>query len=337
MSDVVGMFKILDTVAVRGMAQVFRASRRDEPEKVVALKMSKTSLDLSGDSSELRQRYQSDRNAFLDLIRREAEVLSELIHPGIVRVHPMDMISNPGTITFSAKALEILEHPWYFVMEYVEGQTLAQHLEDKTFKSYPMLWKLELFYQILMIVNYIHERGYAHCDLKPENIILRGSPHMNTAPQPVLIDFGTVSQRDQLTTDPAVTIAYGAPEMLRLMYTTDPQERQRLRDTIIPQKLDIWALGVILFEIMTDDPFVTGEDHHQITTILNHSFKRIRDLNGAAPENLDRFLEKLLARDPRYRPPANQLMQAIDFRIAAPPRIIRQLDGGPLRFLRRRG
>jgi len=112
--------------------------------------------------------------------------------------------------------------------------------------TYSIDWTLELFYQILIAVEFMHHNGVAHGDLKPDNIIFRQSPAANKLPQPVLIDFGSASLFDrmrQLTS----SMGYSPPEVMDAV-----KKKIGLNEApnIDAEKIDIWALGVILFEIL---------------------------------------------------------------------------------------
>ena len=98
------------------------------------------------------------------LLQHESELLQkwDWRHPGIVRLLPIQLVGrNPE---YAVKALNYENHPWFMVMEYLRGDNLKDNLN--TIQKYPLNWRLELFYQILMPIAFLHQKGFAHRDFK---------------------------------------------------------------------------------------------------------------------------------------------------------------------------
>ena len=286
-----------------GTSQIFLAADARNPNLKVVLK-----IQLSHDNNS---------TIYQNLINQEVEVLQLLRHPGIVHIYPLEI---DGRIRHIARASQLPHQPWYFAMEYLGPHTLAHYIE--TISTLPLEWGIELFYQLLLIIDYMHQKGYAHCDLKPQNIFLRHPPNRLLPPHPVLADFGSTAQINQGVHQLTASLRYSPPEVLLAL------ERHDMHLTgIHPDKVDIWALGAILFEIVTGRALVNAQKRQIITTtVIRGEFEQMtnrrRDKHPAL-QSLDRVLGRMINADPEQRPPTEQLIRAIEERIAPlrPPRI----------------
>lgn len=285
-----------------GMSQIFLARHRDKEQLKAAIKVQLLEEENS-------QTYQ-------ELLRQEAEYLSLLRHPGIVHIYSQRVANR---VTYTARAHEHKGQPWYFAMEYVKGNNLSTYI--KTLSKMPLEWGIELFYQLLLAVHFIHQSGYAHCDLKPNNILLRAAPALNEIPRPVLIDFGSMSEIGKGMAQLTASLHYSPPEVILAMERKDiPHNEIRLH----PEKIDVWALGAILFEIITGRPLIDKKRKDDITTsIIKGQLDTIHSLRPEVHPSLDKFLAVILRRDPAERPEVKDMIKAIEERIAAvrPPRV----------------
>ncbi|MEW5987103.1 MAG: protein kinase family protein, partial [Chloroflexota bacterium] len=174
--DVLGPYTIERVLSKQGgMSQLLLAYETDRPQYKAAIKAHLT--------------QSSNRLAYQDLLRHEVTILQELRHPGIVRVYPMRI---DGKVVYTARAADRPDQPWYFAMEYLGADSLDKHL-DRIVKKFPLVWSMELFYQLLTVIHFMHQSGYAHCDLKPHNILFRHPPNPSHTPDPVLVDFGSAT------------------------------------------------------------------------------------------------------------------------------------------------
>jgi serine/threonine protein kinase len=193
-----------------GMAEVYKVW---DQERSVHLAMKILHADLAEDK------------VFLRRFKREAQTLSKLQHPNIVRFY----------------GLEQADDLVYMLMDYVDGTTLRKEIfQSKEPLSLPRI--LEIMRPVCAALYYAHKAGFVHCDVKPANIMI----HKNGSI--FLSDFGIarMTEASTVTMVGAGTPAYMSPE-------------QALGETPVPQT-DIYALGIILFEMLTggDRPF-TGE------------------------------------------------------------------------------
>lgn len=251
---------------------------------------------------------------FQDLLRREVDILKGFYHPGIVRIYPQQI---NGRLTYEAKANLHGEACWYFTMEYVLGPSLDQIVNKHFIKQYSTEWIVELFYQIAVVVYYLHRSGYAHFDLKPSNILLRHPPSPNSAPSPILIDFGITTKYKGPPEVLGGSIRYSSPEVI------EARARPDARMKIVPGKADVWALGAIFFELLTGRPLINyNKERHITTTIMQGELDTLRSERPELSSFLDALLGHMINRDASRRPVINRILKALEEEIAIfPPRI----------------
>jgi tetratricopeptide (TPR) repeat protein len=204
---------------------------------------------------------------------REAAVLAELCHPGIVRY-----IAH-GTTPAG-------EH--YLVMEWLEGEDLRQRFQKQPLTPAEAL---ALVHQLALALAYAHARGILHRDLKPSNIFLVN----RQIERAKLLDFGIARltwEAERLTNTGLVigTPGYMAPEQVQTLANLDP-------------RADVFSLGCILFECMTGRRAFSGADVMAVLAkILLEEIPLLRKLRPDVPEPLERLVARMLARDPAARP-----------------------------------
>jgi serine/threonine protein kinase/Tol biopolymer transport system component/tetratricopeptide (TPR) repeat protein len=167
------------------------------------------------------------------LIRRfknERQILARLEHPNIAR------LVDGGT---TADGLP------YFVMEYVEGEPLLQYCESR---SLPLRERLEILLKACAAVHYAHRRMIVHRDLKPGNILVKQDG------TPKLLDFGIAKLLDPDTENGMAETTMGGYRIVTPAYAS-PEQMRGEPGTI---RSDVYALGIILFELMTGKRPSTG-------------------------------------------------------------------------------
>ncbi len=167
-------------------------------------------------------------------IRKEAQVLSRVQVPGVVRV--IDVGRTAEGVPFS-------------VLERCEGQTLGARLRQEP--GLPWREAVEITDRILAVVERVHGRGVIHRDIKPDNIV------MGLDGEPTLLDFGIALDRDRgadLETPPPgrpEVALYGTPEYMAPEQAARPGE--------VDERADLYAVGVILYELLTGRLPFTGD------------------------------------------------------------------------------
>ncbi len=159
--------------------------------------------------------------------RREIQTLATLKHGAIATF-------------YEAGLTEEGQH--FFAMELVEGRPLNAHVHDN---EVPLEGRLELFRKVCDAVHYAHRHGVIHRDLKPSNIFI------DSEGSPKILDFGLARMANTDVTLTTVTTERGQPVgTLRYM----SPEQARGETTRIVEQSDVYALGVILYELLTDQP-----------------------------------------------------------------------------------
>jgi tetratricopeptide (TPR) repeat protein len=204
---------------------------------------------------------------------REAAVLADLVHAGIVRY----------------VAHGVADDTPYLAMEWVEGETLAQHLARRRLGLAESLTILERAARVLAVA---HRRGIVHRDIKPANLFLGAGDETHVK----VVDFGIASRTQearQLTVDGALvgTPGYMAPEQARGGRDVAPSA-------------DVFALGCVLYECLIGRPIFFA-DHliALLARIILENPPRLRDAWPEAPMALDELVARMLAQDPTARPP----------------------------------
>lgn len=210
----------------------------------------------------------------LERFRREAQVLARLGGDGVVRVHEVGVEGRT---------------PW-FAMDLMSGGSLAGRM--KTQGRFPWAEAVALVKELARALGRCHALGLVHRDLKPANVLF------DDQAKPRLADFGCVRDlgASRLTETGTVvgTPAYMAPEQLD----------GRRADT----PADVYALGVILYELVTGSrPFADGHVHARLLAATAGRFEAPSRL-APVPAALDELVTRALAPDPRRRPPDGQAL-----------------------------
>ncbi|MCE9532882.1 MAG: protein kinase, partial [Planctomycetes bacterium] len=240
-------FEIIDELGRGGMGVVYRA-RQKSLQRLVALKMI------------LREDLASKDE--IERFRGEAEALGQLQHPNIVQVY--DVGESGG-------------HP-YFALELVSGGSLNKKLEGI---PQPPREAAELIHTLALAVQFAHDRGFIHRDLKPGNILLDESG------KPKITDFGLAKRWNPagLAVDSPVRTASG--EVLGTpAYMAPEQARGDVRG--IGPGADIYALGAMLYEMITGQhPFRGLSLIEILAQVVNSAPMQPRRLRPEIPRDLD--------------------------------------------------
>jgi eukaryotic-like serine/threonine-protein kinase len=201
--------------------------------------------------------------------QREDEIGRKLDHPGVVKVYGDDDRSR-----------------LYMVMEWVDGRLLRQILNDQ--KPLPPDRAVRIATGIAEALDYIHTHGVVHRDLKPENIMVDSQDNIK------LIDFGIASnQGARRLTFAKFSQTMGTPD-----YISPEQVRGKRGDP----RSDIYALGVMLYEMLTGKVPFSGPNPFAVMNdrLLNNPVPP-RELNPEISPQLQEVIYRALERDPRNR------------------------------------
>ena len=215
-----GAFEVLERLGAGGMGEVYRA-RDTRLDRTVALKIIR--------ASELPGRDRVER------FKREARAISRVNHPNICALY--DIGDDRDEM--------------FLVMEYVGGETLASRLERGALRIEETL---RYGVQMADALDTAHRTGVIHCDLKPSNIMLtRGGVK--------LLDFGLAKLRDvepDRVTD-ATTMSLGLSDDGLIVGSLPYMAPEQLEGKPIDGRVDIFALGAVLYEMTTGEPTISRE------------------------------------------------------------------------------
>lgn len=190
----------------------------------------------------------------------------------------------------------------YFVMEYLDGTSLKQLIDDKRLPDYKRT--LRIFIQICAALASAHEKGVVHRDLKPANIMITTDDQGNDVVK--ILDFGVAKLLMQGETFQTKT---QTGEMLGTLLYMSPEQ---CLDQDLDGRSDIYSLGCVLFEALTGMPPLTGrtafETMNKHMTQLPLSLAQSRPDLGL-PQQLDSIIHKAVAKEPQKRYQNISLMQ----------------------------
>lgn len=203
----------------------------------------------------------------LERFYREARAAGGLQHPNIVTIYEM---AESGGAPFIA-------------MEYLEGESLEKIIARKP--PMPLATKIGYVVQACRALEYAHRRGVVHRDIKPANIMVTADGIVK------VVDFGIARLADTSKTQTGSllgTLAYMSPEQLRGEHAD--------------ARCDVWALGVVFFELIAYQRPFTGENHAALLLgILQSEPRPIRQFAPDCPIAVERVLSRALLKDDKAR------------------------------------
>jgi WD40 repeat protein/serine/threonine protein kinase/tetratricopeptide (TPR) repeat protein len=211
---IAGRYTLVEVIGEGGMGSVYLADQSEPVKRQVALKLIKTGMDSRG----VLARFNAERQA-----------LALMDHPNIARIYD-------GGVTATRQP--------FFVMELVNGVPLTDYCDARRLTVDA---RLQLFVAVCQAVQHAHQKGIIHRDLKPGNVLVT---EVDGRPTPKVIDFGVAKATELKLTDMSFadagaivgTPAYMSPEQ------ADPSSMD------IDTRTDVYALGVILYELLTGAP-----------------------------------------------------------------------------------
>jgi len=261
--DTIPGYHITRKLSEGGQGIVYQATQQSTQRKV-AIKMMRGGVFAGA----------SDRMRF----EREIQILARLSHPNIITIYDSGE-ANGGH---------------YFVMDYVEGRPLDQHLQE-TDKPGSIIDTLRLFRKICIAVNAAHLTGIIHRDLKPSNILIDSNG------EPRILDFGLAKL---VMDDPMRPLMTMTGQFVGSLPWATPEQAEGLPDKI-DVRTDVYSLGVILYNMLTGTfPYdVTGSMHDVLGQIMTALPRRPSLLQRRIDNEVETIVLKCLAkdRDRRYQ------------------------------------
>lgn len=271
----IGRYEILDTLGQGGMGVVYEA-RDPHLDRVVAIKTPRADLGLAPEQdAQFRKRFY-----------REAMAAGRLNHPHIVAIHDVLEIDDAS----------------YIVMEYVEGQTLAEVIAGQAPLSPPLV--VAMAGQVLSALECAHTQGVVHRDIKPGNILVDRDGAIKVG------DFGIARVEGTGVTQTAG--ALGSPA-----YIAPEQVRGREADG----RADLFSVAVVLYEALSGHRPFTGENFTEVLYQIAHAEPRpLRERNRSVPPALETVIHRALAKEPEERyPDARAFADALRAAVGAAP------------------
>jgi serine/threonine-protein kinase len=263
-----GACEVTASLGAGGMGEVYRA-RDTKLNRDVAVKVLP---DLFATDPERLARFE-----------REAQVLASLNHPHIAQIYGFE----------ESRGVRAL------IMELVEGETLADVIARG---PVPIDQALPMARQIADALEAAHEAGIIHRDLKPANIKVRPDGTVK------VLDFGLAKALDSGASAPAVAVQ-NSPTMTSPMMTgrgiilgtAAYMAPEQARGRAVDKRADIWAYGVVLYEMLTGQRAFKGDDPSDVLAAVLRQDIDWTELPSSTPPSIRRLLERCLERDPKRR------------------------------------
>jgi serine/threonine protein kinase len=243
-----------------------------------------------------------DRMAAIKVLRPKYSAETDLVARFFAEARAANLVKHPGIVEIYDCAVHT-DGRGYIVMEYLEGQTLGSALErlgcvDDAATIVDLAW------QIATALQAAHDKGIVHRDLKPDNIFLTFVPEQGPSPQVKILDFGVAKllhSHNKATQTGSLlgTPLYMSPEQARGLGSVD-------------HRTDIYALGCIMFEMVTGrPPFVREGMGDLIIAHASETPPLASKIKPRIPPELDELINRMLAKRPEDRPQSMREVLAI--------------------------
>ncbi len=269
----VGPYQVLSQLGSGGMGEVYRAY---DPRlsRDVALKVIRRILSVGPDGED----------DTLDRLLREAILASALNHPNIVTIYETGVFDTDR----------------YIAMELIEGSTLRQVARQ----GLAVGRALGISRQVSEALAVAHAAQIVHRDIKPDNVMVRPDGYVK------LLDFGLARVQPEMATmgQPAATTEAGL-----LLGTVAYMAPEQARGEMVTQEADVFALGVMLYELVTGrHPFAAPSQLGTLHALMWELPEPPSFVNPELPRAIDQLIVEMLQKDPRLRPGASEVMYRLN-------------------------
>ncbi|QFT88823.1 Serine/threonine-protein kinase PrkC [Bacillus sp. THAF10] len=223
----------------------------------------------------LRLDFANDEE-FIRRFRREAQSATSLDHPNIVSIYD---IGEEDDI-------------YYIVMEHVSGKTLKQYIQQ--YAPVDHYNAVEIMNQLTSAISHAHDNGIIHRDIKPQNILID--------------DYGTIK-----VTDFGIAMALSSTTITQtnsLLGSVHYLSPEQARGSLATKKSDVYALGIVMFELLTGRLPFSGES--AVSIALKHLQSETpspKRWNPSIPQSMENIILKAMAKDPLHRYASVEEMQ----------------------------
>lgn len=278
-----GAYRITAQIGVGGMGEVYRASDA-RLGRDVAIKV-------------LPAEWVADQDRMARL-HREAQVLASLNHPHIAQIYGFEEGPAEAGHHTGLKVAPGFSRTTALVMELVEGATLADRVQASP-TGLPIEDVLNIARQIAEALEYAHERGIVHRDLKSANIKITPDGQVK------VLDFGLAkalskeSSNDGAANSPTLSLAATAAGMI--LGTAAYMAPEQAKGKAVDRRADIWAFGVIVYEMLTGRMAFVGETASETMAFVMTREPEWSSLPAETPARLRDLLRRCFVKDPRSR------------------------------------
>lgn len=271
LQDAIAPLQLLDIEGVGGMGEIYLA-RDPGLRRTLAVKV-------------LRSELVADREA-RSRFHREATVIAGLSHPNVITIHSVG---------------ELKDETPYFVMDYIQGGSLADRLEEEGLLPVPQVRRI--LGEVASALQAAHSKGIVHRDIKAANVLwdLENGRALVT-------DWGIASL------DPTVEMAPETRLTKTGMFIGSPHymSPEQLAGDEIGPETDVYGLGLLAFELLTGQgPFLAETPRAIMISHLREDPPKLAEGNPEVDHELDSLVERCLAKSPTDRPRAGEIAQRL--------------------------
>jgi eukaryotic-like serine/threonine-protein kinase len=266
-----GPYEILTSIGAGGMGEVYRA-RDAKLKRDVAIKVLPAALARDPDR--------------LARFEREARLMASLDHPNIGIIY----------------GIEESNHTFALVLALIEGPTLADRIAAGPI---PLEEAIHFAAQIADALEYAHDRAVIHRDLKPANVKITPEGTVK------VLDFGLAKaltgEADALSASPtnspamSPTLTMRATQAGMILGTAAYMAPEQAKGKTADRRADIWAFGVVFFEMLTGEPLFTGDSAAEIMASAIKEEPNLNRLPASTPPAIRRLIERCLNKDLKQR------------------------------------